>query len=143
MRPILRKALKGKKTPIKSALLDQRVISGIGNIYACEALFRAHISPKRLAANISGDGRPLVHAIKQVLKDAIKAGGSSLRDYAHTDGELGEFQHRFAVYDREAAPCLHDALDRAGAVVSGRASPRDHRRRNDAGNRQARHRRCA
>lgn len=99
-------ALKGKKTPIKSALLDQRVIAGIGNIYACEALYLAHISPKRLAGKVSAEGaKALTHAIKKVLRDAIKAGGSSLRDYAHTDGELGEFQHRFAVYDREGAPC--------------------------------------
>lgn len=99
-------ALKGKKTPIKSALLDQRVIAGIGNIYACEALYHAHISPKRLAGKISAEGaKALTQAIKKVLRDAIKAGGSSLRDYAHTNGELGEFQHHFAVYDREGKPC--------------------------------------
>ncbi|HUO92201.1 MAG TPA: bifunctional DNA-formamidopyrimidine glycosylase/DNA-(apurinic or apyrimidinic site) lyase [Rhizomicrobium sp.] len=102
----LDRVLKGKKTPIKSALLDQRVIAGIGNIYACEALFRAHISPKRQASTIPGKrSRPLADAIKAVLKDAIKAGGSSLRDYAHADGGLGEFQHHFAVYDREGARC--------------------------------------
>ena len=102
----LDRVLKGKKTPIKSALLDQRVIAGIGNIYACEALFRAHISPKRQASTIPGKrSQPLVEAIKAVLKDAIKAGGSSLRDYAHADGGLGEFQHHFAVYDREGARC--------------------------------------
>jgi formamidopyrimidine-DNA glycosylase len=99
-------ALKGKKTPIKSALLDQRVIAGIGNIYACEALFRAGISPKRLAAKVQKPAiAPLVHAIKTVLKDAIKAGGSSLRDYQKADGALGEFQHHFAVYDREGERC--------------------------------------
>ena len=99
-------ALEGKKTPVKSALLDQRVIAGIGNIYACEALYYSHISPKRLAARVSPEqAAALARAIKKVLADAIKAGGSSLRDYAHTDGELGEFQHRFAVYDREGAPC--------------------------------------
>ncbi len=99
-------ALRGKKTPIKSALLDQRVIAGIGNIYACEALYHARISPKRLAGSISRERvRALAQAIKKVLNDAIKAGGSSLRDYAHTDGELGEFQHHFAVYDREGEPC--------------------------------------
>ena len=102
----LDRVLKGKKTPIKSALLDQRVIAGIGNIYACEALFRAGISPKRKAATIPGKrSKPLVEAIKAVLKDAIKAGGSSLRDYAKADGALGEFQHHFAVYDREGARC--------------------------------------
>jgi len=99
-------ALKGKKTPIKSALLDQRVIAGIGNIYACEALFRARISPKRLATNVRKDSMaPLVAAIKSVLREAVKAGGSSLRDHKRVDGELGEFQHHFAVYDREGKPC--------------------------------------
>ena len=78
----------------------------MGNIYVCEALFRAHISPKRKAATIPGKrSKPLVDAIKTVLKEAIKAGGSSLRDYAKADGELGEFQHHFAVYDREGARC--------------------------------------
>ncbi len=102
----LANALKGKKTPIKSALLDQRVIAGIGNIYACEALFRAGISPKRLAAKLSKESiAPLVAAIKSVLKEAIKAGGSSLRDHKKTNGELGYFQHHFAVYDRAGEPC--------------------------------------
>jgi formamidopyrimidine-DNA glycosylase len=102
----LDRVLRGKKTPIKSALLDQRVIAGIGNIYACEALFRAHISPKRKASTIPGKrAQPLVDAIKAVLRDAIKAGGSSLRDFAKADGALGEFQHHFAVYDREGARC--------------------------------------
>ncbi len=106
----LARALKGKRTPIKSALLDQRVIAGLGNIYACEALFRAHISPKRSAASISARRTPaLVAAIKAVLKDAIKAGGSSLRDFAKADGALGEFQHQFAVYDREREPCVAPA----------------------------------
>lgn len=100
------RVLKAKKTPIKSALLDQHVVAGVGNIYACEALFRAHISPKRKASTIPGKrSKPLVDSIKDVLKDAIKAGGSSLRDYAHADGGLGEFQHHFAVYDREGARC--------------------------------------
>jgi len=103
---VLSAALKGKKTPIKSALLDQRVVAGIGNIYACEALFRARISPKRLAKTVAGArSEKLVPAIKAVLRDAIKAGGSSLRDYARADGELGYFQHHFAVYDREGKPC--------------------------------------
>jgi len=98
--------LKGKRTPIKSALLDQRVIAGLGNIYVCEALFRAGISPKRSASTIPGKRTPaLVRDIKAVLADAIKAGGSSLRDYAGADGALGEFQHRFAVYGREGEPC--------------------------------------
>lgn len=99
-------ALKGKKTPIKSALLDQRVIAGLGNIYVCEALYRAHISPKRKAATVSGPRSvPLAAAIKAVLREAVKAGGSSLRDHKRVDGELGDFQHRFAVYDREGQPC--------------------------------------
>ena len=102
----LAEALKGKKTPIKSALLDQRVVAGLGNIYVCEALFRAGISPKRQAAKVQKTSiAPLVHAIKTVLKDAIKAGGSSLRDYKKADGELGYFQHHFAVYDRVGEPC--------------------------------------
>jgi formamidopyrimidine-DNA glycosylase len=103
---VLSAALKGKKTSIKAALLDQRVVAGLGNIYVCEALFRARISPKRLARSVAGvRAGGLVPAIKAVLKDAIAAGGSSLRDYARADGELGYFQHRFAVYDREGKPC--------------------------------------
>jgi formamidopyrimidine-DNA glycosylase len=102
----LDRVLKGKKTPIKSALLDQRVIAGIGNIYACEALYRARLSPKRLDKTIPGKRSiPLAKAIRDVLKEAIKAGGSSLRDFAKADGALGEFQHHFAVYDREGARC--------------------------------------
>jgi len=106
MPAVLSAALKGKKTPIKAALLDQRVVAGLGNIYVCEALFRARISPKRLARTVAGErAERLVPAIKSVLKEAIAAGGSSLRDYAHADGELGYFQHRFQVYDREGKPC--------------------------------------
>lgn len=102
----LKDALAGKKTPIKSALLDQRVIAGLGNIYVCEALYRAHISPKRLAKSIPTKALPaLVAAIKAVVRDAIQAGGSSLRDHKRVDGELGNFQHHFAVYDRKGKPC--------------------------------------
>lgn len=102
----LTKGLKGKKTPIKSALLDQRVIAGLGNIYVCEALFRARISPKRLAAKVRPDQiKLLVPAIKAVLEQAVKAGGSSLRDHKQTDGDLGMFQHSFAVYGRAGEPC--------------------------------------
>ena len=104
--------LKGKATSIKAALIDQRLIAGLGNIYACEALFRAGISPLKLAGSlVTKSGKPtkkteaLVAAIKAVLEDAIKAGGSSLRDYRRADGELGEFQHRFKVYGREGKPC--------------------------------------
>ena len=99
-------SLDGKKTPIKSALLDQRVVAGLGNIYVSEALFRSHISPKRLAGSLkTPEIALLVTAIKKVLKDAIKAGGSSLRDHAKPDGNLGEFQHHFLVYGREGLPC--------------------------------------
>jgi formamidopyrimidine-DNA glycosylase len=99
-------ALAGKMTPIKSALLDQRTVAGLGNIYVCEALFRAGVSPRRLAASI-GRSRVdrLVAGIKSVLTEAIEAGGSSLRDYVQADGELGYFQHRWAVYGHEGDPC--------------------------------------
>ncbi|WP_426954518.1 bifunctional DNA-formamidopyrimidine glycosylase/DNA-(apurinic or apyrimidinic site) lyase [Muricoccus radiodurans] len=103
---VLSRALAGKNTPIKAALLDQGVVAGLGNIYVAEALFRAGISPRRLAGTVPGAraGR-LVPAIKAVLTDAIEAGGSSLRDYVRADGELGHFQDRFHVYDRTAQPC--------------------------------------
>jgi formamidopyrimidine-DNA glycosylase len=109
---MLAKACAGKKTSLKAALSDQRVVAGLGNIYVCEALFRARLSPKREASTIAGrNGRPneraerLVEAIKAVLKDAIEAGGSSLRDHRRADGSLGDFQHNFRVYDREGEPC--------------------------------------
>src|SRR4051812_32562649 len=102
----LAKVLDGKKTPIKSALLDQRNIAGLGNIYVCEALFRAGISPKRLAGSIKKERLPpLVAAIKKVLKDAIAAGGSTLRDHAQATGDPGNFQHHFLVYGREGKAC--------------------------------------
>jgi formamidopyrimidine-DNA glycosylase len=102
----LKHALKDKKTPIKSALLDQRLIAGLGNIYVCEALFRAGISPKRLARTISAARIPrLVREIRSVLNEAIAAGGSSLRDHRRTDGEMGYFQKTFFVYDREGERC--------------------------------------
>lgn len=104
--PALERALAGKRTPIKAALLDQSVVAGIGNIYACEALFRAGISPQRLAETVPGArARRLVPAIKSVLAEAIAAGGSSLRDYVRADGEVGFFQDRFDVYDRAGQPC--------------------------------------
>ncbi|MFC7554134.1 bifunctional DNA-formamidopyrimidine glycosylase/DNA-(apurinic or apyrimidinic site) lyase [Pseudoroseomonas wenyumeiae] len=103
---ILAAALAGKQTPIKAALLDQSVVAGLGNIYVAEALFRAGISPRRLAGTVPGArAERLVPAIKDVLRDAIEAGGSSLRDYVQADGELGHFQDRFRVYDREGEPC--------------------------------------
>jgi formamidopyrimidine-DNA glycosylase len=102
----LEAALGGKKTTIKAALLDQRVVAGLGNIYVSEALFRAGISPRRQARSVRGErARNLVLAIKAVLSEAVKAGGSSLRDYVRTDGELGYFQHQWRVYDREGGPC--------------------------------------
>lgn len=99
-------ALANRRTPIKSALLDQRIVAGLGNIYVCETLFRGKISPLRKAANISAARRAdLVPIIRDVLTEAIAAGGSSLRDFRQADGELGYFQHRFDVYDREGHPC--------------------------------------
>ncbi|HTS40091.1 MAG TPA: bifunctional DNA-formamidopyrimidine glycosylase/DNA-(apurinic or apyrimidinic site) lyase [Xanthobacteraceae bacterium] len=109
---MLARACKGKKTSLKAALSDQTVVAGLGNIYVCEALNRARLSPKRMASTIAtSSGAPneraekLVDAIKAVLNDAIKAGGSSLRDHRRTDGALGDFQHSFRVYDREGNPC--------------------------------------
>jgi formamidopyrimidine-DNA glycosylase len=111
----LAKALDGKKTPIKSALLDQRLVAGLGNIYVCEALFRAGISPKRLAGAIKRERiAPLVTAIKKVLKDAIAAGGSTLRDHAQATGDPGNFQHHFLVYGREGKNCKLSASSSEG-----------------------------
>lgn len=109
---MLATACRGKKTSLKAALSDQTIVAGLGNIYVCEALHRARLSPKRTASTIaSRSGAPteraehLVEGIKAVLNDAIKAGGSSLRDHKRTDGELGMFQHQFRVYDREGEKC--------------------------------------
>jgi formamidopyrimidine-DNA glycosylase len=117
---MLARSCANRKTSLKAALLDQRVVAGLGNIYVCEALFRAHLSPRRLAATLStkagqrkgvAGGQPtehaarLVDAIHDVLNQAIKAGGSSLRDHRQTSGELGYFQHSFCVYDREGEKC--------------------------------------
>jgi formamidopyrimidine-DNA glycosylase len=105
-------ACAGKKTSLKAALSDQRVVAGLGNIYVCEALFRAHLSPKRRASTIAdrhdkpnARAEALVEGIRAVLKDAIRAGGSSLRDHRRADGSLGDFQHNFSVYDRAGKPC--------------------------------------
>jgi formamidopyrimidine-DNA glycosylase len=102
----LARAFRGKRTPVKAALLDQRIVAGLGNIYVCEALFRAGISPLRHAGRIARPrvGR-LVSEIRDVLTEAIEAGGSSLRDYRQADGDLGYFQHTFRVYGREGQPC--------------------------------------
>ncbi len=119
----LRTALKGKKTPIKSALLDQRVIAGLGNIYVSEALYRARISPKRLAMKVTPEqAARLLPAIKAVLREAIKAGGSSLRDHKQVTGELGYFQKRFAVYDREGEPCRNCKGTVKRIVQAGRST---------------------
>ncbi|HMO72546.1 MAG TPA: zinc finger domain-containing protein, partial [Paracoccaceae bacterium] len=117
--------LAGRRTPVKAALLDQTVVAGLGNIYVAEALFRAGISPRRLAGNL-GPRRisRLVPAIRDVLAEAIAAGGSSLRDYRQADGELGYFQHAFRVYGREGQPCATPGCGGAVAriVQSGRSS---------------------
>jgi formamidopyrimidine-DNA glycosylase len=109
---MLARACAGKKTSLKAALLDQRVVAGLGNIYVCEALYRSHLSPRRLAATLAtkkgeatDHAKRLVTAIHGVLNQAIKAGGSSLRDHRQTSGELGYFQHSFQVYDREGEKC--------------------------------------
>lgn len=118
-------ALKGRNTPIKSALLDQRIVAGLGNIYVCEALYRAAIHPARKAGRISaGRIATLVPVIRAVLTEAIEAGGSSLRDFRQADGELGYFQHRFDVYGREDEPCrTPDCPDVIRRIVqSGRSS---------------------
>ena len=99
-------ALAGRRTPIKAALLDQGVVAGLGNIYVCEALFRARLSPRRLAGSVAGArAARLVPAIRATLTEAIAAGGSSLRDYVQPSGELGYFQHAWKVYGRAGARC--------------------------------------
>lgn len=109
---LLARLFRGKRTPLKAALLDQRLIAGLGNIYVCEALWRAGLSPRRMAGTLAtASGGPtrsaerLAVAIRDVIADAIAAGGSSLRDYVHADGSLGYFQHAFSVYDREGEAC--------------------------------------
>lgn len=112
---VLARRLAGRKTALKIALMDQRVVAGIGNIYACEALFRARLSPTRRAGTVKGPrAEELARAIRAVLMSAIAAGGSSLRDHRQPSGELGYFQHRFAVYDREGRPCPGCDCDAAG-----------------------------
>lgn len=110
--PLLASLLKDRRSPLKAALLDQRLIAGLGNIYVAEALWRAGLSPLREAGTIAGSAKKakeqsarLAEAIRSVIADAIAAGGSSLRDYVQADGSLGYFQHSFAVYDREGEPC--------------------------------------
>ena len=104
--PVLQAALKGRTAAIKQAIMDQTIVVGVGNIYASEALFRGGIHPEKAAGLLTGDqAEALVSAIKKVLREAIKAGGSTLRDHRQANGELGYFQHRFSVYDREGQPC--------------------------------------
>jgi formamidopyrimidine-DNA glycosylase len=126
---VLAHACHRKKTSLKAALSDQRVVAGLGNIYVCEALHRARLSPKRRASTVAARGgapteraQRLVAAIKHVLAAAIEAGGSSLRDYVKADGELGLFQHRFAVYDREGKPCPRRDGGTIRRVVQGARS---------------------
>ena len=116
---MLARSCASKKTSLKAALLDQRVVAGLGNIYVCEALFRAHLSPQALAATWQPRtaSRPITRnawstRINAVLNQAIKAGGSSLRDHRQTSGELGYFQHPFQVYDREGEKCQTPGLQR-------------------------------
>ncbi|MEL6921769.1 MAG: bifunctional DNA-formamidopyrimidine glycosylase/DNA-(apurinic or apyrimidinic site) lyase [Pseudomonadota bacterium] len=128
---VLAALLIDRRTPLKAALLDQKLIAGLGNIYVCEALWRARLSPRRQARTIvTAKGTPtarceaLASAVRSVIAEAIDAGGSSLRDYMHTDGSLGYFQHRFAAYDRKGQPCAHDGCDGtiARIVQSGRST---------------------
>ncbi|MEM7667643.1 MAG: bifunctional DNA-formamidopyrimidine glycosylase/DNA-(apurinic or apyrimidinic site) lyase [Pseudomonadota bacterium] len=118
-------SLAGKQTPIKSALLDQRIVAGLGNIYVCEALHRAGIHPRRIAGSISRRRiDQLATEVVATLSDAIAAGGSSLRDFRQADGELGYFQHTFRVYDREDKPCTRPGCRGTirRIVQSGRSS---------------------
>ncbi|MGB3281085.1 MAG: bifunctional DNA-formamidopyrimidine glycosylase/DNA-(apurinic or apyrimidinic site) lyase [Pseudorhodobacter sp.] len=117
--------LKGRATPIKSALLDQRIVAGLGNIYVCEVLYRAGLHPARPAGKLPAKTvAGLVPLIRDVLGEAIEAGGSSLRDYRQADGELGYFQHRFRTYGREGDPCLTPGCSAniQRIVQSGRSS---------------------
>lgn len=121
--PVLREALRGKKSKIKAALLDQRIVAGLGNIYVCEALFRSGISPRRAAGRLTiAETDILTSHIKAVLNDAIEAGGSSLKDFSNTEGKLGYFQHRFDVYGQENKPCSTCQMPISRIVQSGRSS---------------------
>ena len=121
--PDLREKLRGKKSKIKAALLDQRIIAGLGNIYVCEALFRARISPKRAAGRLTvAETESLTRHIKDVIFEAIEAGGLSLRDFAQADGDLGYFQHSFDVYGREGEPCPVCGAALKRITQSGRSS---------------------
>ena len=115
--------LSKRKAPIKSALLDQKVIAGLGNIYVCEALFLAGISPLRLAKSIGKRRIPLlVNAVNSTIKDAINSGGSTLRNFSHADGTMGYFQHKFQVYDKEGKPCVRCSSPIKRLIQSGRST---------------------
>ncbi|MGL4321960.1 MAG: bifunctional DNA-formamidopyrimidine glycosylase/DNA-(apurinic or apyrimidinic site) lyase [Paracoccaceae bacterium] len=117
--------LKGRNTPIKTALLDQHVVAGLGNIYVCEVLYRAGVDPRVIAGKVPAKRlRSLVPIIREVLNEAIDVGGSSLRDYRQADGELGYFQHSFLVYGREGEPCMSVGCNSvvARVVQAGRSS---------------------
>jgi formamidopyrimidine-DNA glycosylase len=128
--PHLSALMAGKKTNLKAALLDQSLICGLGNIYVCESLFKAGLSPRKKASTL--DGRTptsreaasrLAQSIRDVLKQAVAAGGSSLRDHRQTDGSLGYFQHHFSVYDREGEPCPHKCGSKIKRIVqAGRST---------------------
>ncbi len=123
--PVLAAALAGRATPLKSALLDQHVVAGLGNIYVCESLFHAGLSPRRRAGTVTHvRAERLVTEIRNVLDRAIAAGGSSLRDYVQTSGELGYFQHQWAVYGKEGEPCPGCDCDRGIVRImqSGRST---------------------
>ena len=121
--PGLAASLKGRRSPIKAAMLDQHVVAGLGNIYVCEALYFAGLSPRRQAYTVQGGrAEKLAAAVRQVLTRAIDAGGSSLRDYVQADGELGYFQHEWAVYGREGAPCKACGSPIRRLVQSGRST---------------------
>jgi formamidopyrimidine-DNA glycosylase len=121
---VLLSAIKGKRQNIKVTLLDQRLVAGVGNIYACEALFAARISPLTPAGDLKpAQAKRLAEAVKTVLAEAIEAGGSTLRDFAQTDGQLGYFQHRFKVYGREGEPCLGACRGNVARIVqAGRST---------------------
>jgi formamidopyrimidine-DNA glycosylase len=119
----LEEAFADKKAPVKAALLDQYVVAGLGNIYVCEALFRAGISPKKLAGAIKRDKlEKLAVEIRKVIEEAIEAGGSTISDFETTSGELGYFQHRFQVYDREGDACVVCSKPVKRLVQSGRST---------------------
>lgn len=121
--PLLLGLLRGRRVPLKTALMDQRLVVGVGNIYANEALFRARLSPRRLAFTVGPErATRLARAVREVLEEAIAKGGTSLRDYVQANGELGSFQGEFKVYDREGRPCPRCGRPIRRIVQAGRAT---------------------